>query len=36
MSNVDIKTGSWPFWKVSILCAVIGGAIGALFALVSL
>ena len=31
----DEKFGSWPFWKTSILCALMGGALGALLALMS-
>lgn len=33
--NVDAKIGSWPFWKASILCAMIGGALGAVLALIA-
>lgn len=27
---------SWPFWKASIFCALLGGAVGAFLALLSL
>jgi hypothetical protein len=34
MKHLNAPAGSWPFWKASIMAAVIGGAIGALLALV--
>lgn len=32
----DLKVGRWPFWKVSIVCGLIGGALGAFFALIGM
>ena len=35
MNKLDeLKTGSWPFWKASIMTGLIGGAVGALLALI--
>jgi len=36
INPLDTKTGSWPFWKASIVCALIGGTLGAFLALMSL
>lgn len=34
MKILDEKVGSWPFWKASIVCGMIGAALGAFFALI--
>jgi len=33
---LDENPTSWPFWKASILCAVVGGILGALLALMGM
>jgi hypothetical protein len=35
-SIVTAKVGSWAFWKASIICAMLGAALGAFLALLGL
>lgn len=30
----ELKIGSWPFWKASLMAGLIGGAVGAFLALI--
>jgi hypothetical protein len=34
MNTTETKIDSWPFWRASIMCALLGGALGAFLALI--